>query len=99
KTRRAVWLGASASPPRMPISSFSKGLVRSACLFDLNAGGLGQRGGFVGLFPAKPAVGAHDSAEVAVAGGLLVDRPQQVQVLDDAARREGEVFLHQFGDL
>ena len=40
----------------------------------------------------KRAVGARHAAEVAVAGGLLVDRPQQIQMLDDPARRQREML-------
>src|SRR5690606_31193296 len=38
------------------------------------------------------------AAEVAVGGGLLVDRPQQVQHLDDALGPQVEVGLDQLGD-
>ena len=62
-------------------------------------GRLCERGGLVGLFPTEAAVGAGGAAEVAVAGGLLVDGTLQAQVLDDATRGEREVLAHQFGDV
>src|SRR5262245_51705288 len=39
------------------------------------------------------------AAEVPVGGGLEVDRPQQVERLDDALGTQVEVFLHQLCDL
>src|SRR5687768_12910014 len=52
-------------------------------------GGALQRGGLVGLLPGELRPLA---AEVAVAGRLAVDRPAQLQRLDDAARRQLEVL-------
>jgi hypothetical protein len=51
-------------------------------------GGL-QRGGLVGAFPGEFRLVA---AEVAVGGGLLVDRAQQVEHLDDALGAQVEVL-------
>ena len=58
--------------------------------------GPAQRLGLVGLLPGE---GVQFAAEVAVAGRLAVDRPAQVERLDDAARRQLEVLADQLGDL
>ena len=52
----------------------------------------GQLRRFVGRFPGEVGVVA---SEVAVGGGLLVNRTAQVQRLDDAARRQLEVRANQ----
>ena len=39
------------------------------------------------------------AAEVAVGGGLLVDRPVQVQLLAEGARAQVEVLVDELGDL
>src|SRR5438045_1735295 len=54
-----------------------------------------QRGRLVGALPGELRLGA---AEVAERGGLLVDRPAQIELLHDAARRQLEVLAHQLGD-
>ncbi|OMP13799.1 hypothetical protein COLO4_00928, partial [Corchorus olitorius] len=59
------------------------------------AGGGAQDGGLVGALPREFRLFA---AEVAVGGGLGVDRAQQVQHLHDAFRAQVEVLLHQLGD-
>ena len=56
------------------------------------SGALTQRGGLVGLLPGEVVVLA---AEVAVGGGLLVDRPVQVEVLAEGARAQVEVLVDQ----
>src|SRR5207244_3866057 len=52
--------------------------------------------GLVGSLPGK---GRQLAAEVAVPGGFLIDRPAQVECLDDAGRRQLEVFANELGDL
>ena len=52
--------------------------------------------GLVGLLPGEL---RQLAAEVAVAGGFLVDRPTQVQRLDDALRRQLEVLADQVDQL
>ena len=61
-----------------------------------DAGGVGQRGGLVGLLPGEVVVVA---AEVAVGGGLLVDRAVQVELLAEGARAQVEVLVDELGDL
>src|ERR1700694_4127981 len=51
-----------------------------------------QRERLVGGFPGELGLFAP---EVAVRGGLLVDRPQQVEHLDDALRTQVEMLQHQ----
>src|SRR5688500_7435382 len=63
------------------------------------AGGLGEVVGLVGPLPGECAVLLRGPAEVAVAGGGLVDGPEQVQVLDDPAGGEREVLLDELGDV
>ena len=58
-------------------------------------GGLAQGVGLAGLLPGEVVVLA---AEVAVGGGLLVDRPVQVQLLAEGARTQVEVLVDQLGD-
>ena len=53
------------------------------------AGGLAERGGLVGALPREVVVVA---AEVAVRGGLRVDRPAQVEVAQDRGRAQVEVL-------
>ena len=51
--------------------------------------------GLVGLFPGELRLVA---AEVAAGGRLAIDRPAQVEVLDDARRREREDFADQLAE-
>ena len=51
---------------------------------------------FVGLFPGELGLG---TAEMAAAGGFAVDRPTQVEVLDDPGRGQREELSDQVGDL
>ena len=60
------------------------------------AGGLLEGLGLVGAFPGELGLG---SAEVAAAGGLAVDRPAQVEVLDDPRGVQRERLADQAGDL
>ena len=62
----------------------------------LDAGGLGERLRLVGLLPGEI---RQRSAEVAEGRRLLVDRPAQVERLDDALRRQREVLAHERHDL
>src|SRR5918993_1435707 len=55
-----------------------------------------ERVGLVGALPGELRLGAP---EVSERGGLLVDRPAQVERLDDPARREVEVRAHDVTDL
>src|SRR5581483_6262360 len=57
---------------------------------------LGELGGAVGALPGQVEVAA---AEVPVGGHLAVDGPAQLQVADDAHRREVEVLVDQGHDL
>src|SRR5690349_2856925 len=59
------------------------------------AGGLAQLGGLVGLLPREVVVLAP---EVAVRGGLLVDRPVQLELLAEGAGAQVEVFADELGD-
>src|SRR6185437_7604416 len=47
-----------------------------------------QRVGEVGLLPREAAVGVGRAAEMAVGRGARIDRPVELEVLADAARRE-----------
>ena len=60
------------------------------------AGGLAERIGLVGALPREVVVVA---AEVAVGGGLRVDRAAQVEVADDRGRPEVEVVADELLDL
>src|SRR5438270_13699463 len=60
------------------------------------AGGLAQLRGLVGLLPREVVVLA---AEVAVRGGLLVDRPVQLELLAERARAQVELLADELGDL
>ncbi|EAU68690.1 hypothetical protein STIAU_6032 [Stigmatella aurantiaca DW4/3-1] len=75
-----------------------QGLLRAA--HGLQAGaareGLTQRILLVGALPGELFLGA---AEVPVRGGLLVDGPQQVQVLDNLARTQAEHLAHRQSNL
>src|SRR5215217_9003342 len=62
----------------------------------LDAGCAGQGLGLVGALPGEVRVLA---AEVAVGGGLLVDRAVQVQVVAEGARPQVEVLVDELGDL
>ena len=62
----------------------------------METSGIAQGGGLVGLFPREFRFFA---TEVAVGGGLRVDRTAQVEHLDDAARTQVEVSAHELGDL
>src|SRR5205814_10702037 len=52
--------------------------------------------GLVGAFPGER---RQLAAEVTVAGRFAVDRPAQIQRLDDAARRQLEVLAKELGNL
>src|SRR5687767_394738 len=55
-----------------------------------------ERGRFVGPLPRELRLG---SAEVAEGGGLLVDRPPQIEGFDNPFRRQLEMAPHQLADL
>jgi hypothetical protein len=88
--------GASASLHGMPQQE--RGLAApfpaSRALF-LEPGSCAQCRCLVGGFPGELRLVA---AKVAVGGGLAVDRPQQVERLDDAFRAQVEVLADQFDD-
>ena len=67
---------------------------RTACPLDAGGGFSGV--GLVGALPREVLVLA---AEVAVGGGLLVDRPVQVQLLAEGAGAQVEVLGDELGDL
>ena len=73
-------LGTRRRPGRLPLGGRRRA----------EAGGLAQRVGLVGLLPREVVVLA---AEVAVGGGLLVDRPVEVEVLAEGARAQVEVLV------
>ena len=50
-------------------------------------------GGFFRVFPGEFGLVA---AEVAAGGRLAINRPAQVEILNDAARRQREELAHQF---
>src|ERR1039458_6952928 len=54
-----------------------------------------QHTGLVGGFPTKAILAA---AEVSERGGLAIDGPAQLQVVDNPARRKLEILAHQFGE-
>src|SRR3989344_1877411 len=66
----------------------NRAIARRALLPGCSA----QRSSFIGLLPAEFGLFA---AEVAVGCGLLIDRAQQVQHLDDALRAQVEMLTHQ----
>src|SRR5438105_1521209 len=74
--------GQGIRPPSLP----SYGL-------RLLAGVLFQDLGFVGPLPGEL---RFVPPEMPIGGGLLVDGAPEVQVIDDPARRQGEVLAHQF---
>src|ERR1043165_7736055 len=57
---------------------------------------IAQGRSLVGALPRESGLGA---AEVAVGCGLLIDRTQQVEHLDDALRTQVEVRAHELDDL
>ena len=63
-------------------------VVSGVASVDHGVGRLAQEIGLVGLLPGELGLRA---AEVAAAGRLAVDRPAQVEVLDDARRGQREV--------
>ena len=69
---------------------------RARALLGAEPRGLAQRVRAVGALPGEVVVVA---AEVAVGGGLLVDRPVQVELLAKRARAQVEVLGDQLGDL
>src|SRR3989344_2003559 len=66
----------------------NRAIARRALLPGCSA----QRSSFIGLLPAEFGLFAD---EVAVGCGLLIDRAQQVQHLDDALRAQVEMLTHQ----
>src|SRR5512137_1477607 len=86
------------SPPSLtvsPIGDCCSAPRRSGC-YELQTCVRLQRSGLVGGLPGEVRLFA---AEVAVSGGILVDRTQQVQHLDDALRAQIEMTFHQLSDL
>src|SRR5580692_3796791 len=61
----------------------------------LDIRGFRECGGLVRGFPREFRL---FTTEVAVSSGLLVDRTQQIEHLDDALRTQIEMALHEFGD-
>ena len=54
-----------------------------------------QSSSLIGVLPRQVDIG---TAEVTISSSLFVQRTQQVQLLDDAVRAQGEVFVYQLGD-
>src|SRR5689334_9221758 len=85
-----------------PISFTSNSTERVALIFDdssvdefLDAGAGAQRFGFIGSFPGKAFLVA---AEVSVSRGCFVNRPAQVEFLNDAARSQFKIITHELRD-
>src|ERR1051326_7154286 len=68
-------------------------LANSYCF--TKAGIAGQFGGFVGRLPGEVGIAA---SEVAIGCGLLINRPAQVERVDNATRRQFEVRADQVRD-
>ncbi len=62
---------------------FSGLLVQCTATVDLSCE-LGELFGFIGFFPTERAVAGWLASEMAVSGGRLVDRPFQIEHVDDA---------------
>ena len=92
-TRRVPVLGLHN---RKKTTAIRRRLERNHTVLRGQANGPPQGLGLVGLLPGKA---RQLAAEVAVAGRFAVDRPAQVERLDDAARRQLEVLADQLGDL
>src|SRR6267143_5285019 len=82
--------------PRPPRLRGDPSCLGGAGGLALEAGGAAEGVGPVGPLPGELGLAA---AEVAVGGGLLVDRAQEVQVLDDARRLEAEGLADRPRDL
>src|SRR6185436_19288802 len=79
--------------------SLTRSSTASILLRRLDSHCLGQRLGLVGFFPRERSVLAGNSPKMAVSCGLFVDGTQQIQMLDDGARRQREKLADQLGDL
>src|SRR5687767_6359932 len=84
---------AAGGKPRRPAPPWAANAIRARlgdrALALLQPGGGAQGGGLVRLLPGEVVVLA---AEVPVGGGLLVDRPVQVEVAPDRGRAQVEVL-------
>src|SRR3954452_3816283 len=76
------------APPVIRTCSDSRGLCETC--------GLTECIGLVGALPREVAVLA---AEVAVRGSLRIDRPPQVEIVEDGGRAQVEVLAHELLDL
>src|SRR5204862_7642020 len=85
-----------ASPTRAASRRWSTRPSGSRSRLRAEPGGRLQRGGLVGALPREVVVVA---AEVAVGGGLLVDRAVQLELLAEGARPQIEVLVDELGDL
>src|SRR5206468_1661711 len=83
-------------PPRVEITVRTTPSRRTLAHRGGDAGLLAQGVGLVGPLPGE---GRQFAAEVAVPRRLPVDRPPQVQRLDDALRRQLEVLADQLHEL
>ncbi len=61
-------------------------------LINLNAGRSAQRFGFIGTLPGKA---LFTATEVSVSRGGFIDRPAQIEFLNDPARSQFKVILHE----
>src|SRR3712207_2353796 len=97
RSDRSSFVATAAVPRATGPSGGSSACVRArGTEVVLQAGGRAQRVRLVRLLPAELRLVA---AEVAVGGGLLVDRPQQVEHLDDPLGPQVEMLPHQLLDL
>src|SRR5690349_17281655 len=88
--------------PAKPISFTSNSTERVAVIFDdssvdefLDTGAGAQRFGFIGSLPGEAFFVA---AEVSVSRGGFIDRPAQVEFLNDTARSQLKIIAHELGD-
>src|SRR6476659_8393289 len=95
---RTRWPAASRRSPRCEPMKPAPPVIRtcSDSRWLRETGGLAKRVGLVGALPREVAVVA---AEVAVRGGLRVDRAPKVEVAEDRGRSQVEVVVHEILDL
>src|SRR5689334_14839777 len=85
--------------PAKPISFTSNSTERVALIFDdssvdefLYTGAGAQRFGFIGSLPSEAFFVA---AEVSVSRGCFINRPAQIELFDDTARRQLKIIAHE----
>src|SRR5688572_4539701 len=88
---------ATAAERAAVVRSSVRSRVRTSVVSSaLQSGVLLQRVGLVGAFPGEL---GFRTPEVSERGRLAVDRPTEIERLDDAARRELEVLANELGEL